>query len=43
MAFFVAIDEVTRQVSDNVAEFKSDRDQFVRALKEASREVRLGR
>ena len=43
MAFFVAIDEVTRQVSDNVAEFKSDRDQFVRALKEASREVRFGR
>ena len=43
MAFFVAIDEVTRQVSDNVAEFQSDRDQFVRALKEASREVRLGR
>jgi DNA-binding transcriptional MerR regulator len=43
MAFFVAIDEVTRQVSDNVAEFRSDRDQFVRALREASREVRLGR
>lgn len=43
MAFFVAIDEVTRQVADNVAEFRNDRDQFVRALREASREVRLGR
>jgi DNA-binding transcriptional MerR regulator len=43
MAFFVAIDEVTRQVSDNVTEFRNDRDQFVRALREASREVRLGR
>jgi predicted RNA-binding protein Jag len=39
MAFFVAIDEVTRQVADEVADFRSDRDQFVRALREASREV----
>ena len=43
MAFFVAIDEVTRQVADEVAEFRSDRDQFVRALREASREARLAR
>ena len=43
MAFFVAIDEVTRQVADEVAEFRNDRDQFVRALREASREVRMGR
>jgi hypothetical protein len=42
MAFFVAIDELTQKVSDEVAEFRNDRDQFVRALKEASREVRLG-
>lgn len=42
MAFFVAIDEITKQVGDEVAEFRSDRDQFQRALKEASREVRLG-
>jgi predicted RNA-binding protein Jag len=42
MAFFVAIDEVTRQVTTEVEEFKSDRDQFLRALKEAHREVRLG-
>jgi hypothetical protein len=42
MAFFVAIDEVTRQVSDNVAEFRRDRDQFLRALRDAEREARLG-
>ena len=40
MAFFVAIDEVTRQVSDEVAEFRRDRDQFLRVLKDASREAR---
>jgi hypothetical protein len=42
MAFFVAIDEVTRQVADEVAEFRRDREHFVRALREASREARLG-
>lgn len=42
MAFFVAIDEVTRQVADEVAEFRRDRDYFVRALREAQREARLG-
>lgn len=42
MAFFVAIDEVSKQVAEEVSEFRSDRDQFVRALRDASREVRLG-
>src|SRR5436853_3823348 len=42
MAFFVAIDEVTRQVSDEVAEFRRDRDQFLRVLRDANREARLG-
>ena len=42
MAFFVAIDEVTKQVSGDVAEFRRDRDQFVRALREATREAQLG-
>jgi DNA-binding transcriptional MerR regulator len=42
MAFFVAIDEVARQVSDEVAEFRRDRDQFLRVLKDASREARHG-
>jgi DNA-binding transcriptional MerR regulator len=42
MAFFVAIDEVTRKVSDEVAEFRRDRDQFLRALKDATREAQLG-
>jgi predicted RNA-binding protein Jag len=41
MAFFVAIDQVTRQVSDNVAEFRKDRDQFLRALRDATREAKL--
>ena len=42
MAFFVAIDECARQVSDEVADFRRDRDQFLRVLKDASREARLG-
>ena len=42
MAFFMAIDECARQVSDEVAEFRRDRDQFLRVLRDASREVRLG-
>ena len=42
MAFFVAIDEVTKQVSDEVSEFRRERDQFVRALREAQREAKLG-
>jgi len=37
MAFFVAIDEVTRQVSEEVTEFRNDREQFLRALRTASR------
>ena len=41
MAFFVAIDEEARQVSDNVADFRRDRDQFLRALRDANREVVL--
>ena len=42
MAFFVAIDEVTKQVAEEVAEFRRDREYFVRALREAQREARLG-
>jgi DNA-binding transcriptional MerR regulator len=42
MAFFVAIDDVARQVSDEVTEFRRDRDQFLRALRDASREVQVG-
>jgi len=42
MAFFVAIDDCARQVSDEVAEFRRDRDHFLRVLKDASREARLG-
>ena len=39
MAFFVAIDDIARSVSDNVATFRSDRDRFIRALQDAKREV----
>ena len=42
MAFFAAIDQVTRTVSGEVAEFRRDRDQFLRALRDAEREARLG-
>jgi DNA-binding transcriptional MerR regulator len=39
MAFFVAIDEIARSVNDNVAQFRDDRDRFIRALRDANREV----
>jgi predicted RNA-binding protein Jag len=42
LAFFVAIDEVTRQVSDEVTEFRTDRQQFLRSLRDAAREAALG-
>jgi DNA-binding transcriptional MerR regulator len=35
MAFFVAIDEIARSVDANVAQFREDRDRFIRALREA--------
>ncbi len=37
MAFFVAIDEIVRSVDADVAEFRQDRNQFVRALRDATR------
>ena len=40
MAFFVAIDQIARGVDADVAVFRRDRDQFVRALREATRQVR---
>jgi DNA-binding transcriptional MerR regulator len=42
MAFFVAIDEIARSVGDGVAQFREDRDRFIRALEEAKREARSG-
>jgi DNA-binding transcriptional MerR regulator len=42
LAFFVAIDEVTRQVSEEVTEFRTDRQQFLRSLRDAAREAALG-
>jgi DNA-binding transcriptional MerR regulator len=39
MAFFVAIDDIARSVSDNVSAFRADRERFIRALQDARREV----
>ena len=41
MAFFVAIDEIVRQVDERVNGFRRDRDRFVRALRDATRQARL--
>jgi DNA-binding transcriptional MerR regulator len=40
MAFFVAIDEIARSVDADVTAFRRDRDQFVRALRDAARQIR---
>ena len=42
MAFFVAMNEIARSVDAGVAEFRRDRDQFVRALRDAARHARTG-
>jgi DNA-binding transcriptional MerR regulator len=39
MAFFVAIDEIARSVDAGVSEFHRDREQFVRALRDAGRQA----
>jgi DNA-binding transcriptional MerR regulator len=39
MAFFVAIDEIARSVDANVAQFREDRDRFIRALRDAREAV----
>jgi DNA-binding transcriptional MerR regulator len=39
LAFFVAIDEIARSVDDSVAQFRDDRDRFVRALQDAAKEA----
>jgi DNA-binding transcriptional MerR regulator len=40
MAFFVAIDEIARTVDAEVTSFRRDREQFVRALRDAARQVK---
>ena len=42
MAFFVAIDEIAESVQGGVAQFREDRDRFVRALREAERATSRG-
>lgn len=39
LAFFVAIDEIARSVESDVAQFREDRDRFVKALQAAAKEV----
>ena len=39
MAFFVAIDEIARSVGDGVAQFREDRDRFIRALRDARQQA----
>ena len=39
MAFFVAIDDIASSVVSDVAQFSSDRERFVRALREAATDV----
>ena len=40
MAFFVAIDQIVQQIDADVAGFRHDRAQFVRALRDAARQAR---
>jgi predicted RNA-binding protein Jag len=39
LAFFVAIDDIASSVVSDVEEFRSDREKFVRALREAATDV----
>ncbi|MGH2724191.1 MAG: MerR family transcriptional regulator [Actinomycetota bacterium] len=40
MAFFVAIDEIIQSIDAEVSTFRHDRDQFMRALRDAARQAR---
>jgi DNA-binding transcriptional MerR regulator len=40
MAFFVAIDEIVQSIDADVAGFRHDRAQFVRALRDATRQTK---
>jgi DNA-binding transcriptional MerR regulator len=39
MAFFVAIDEIVQSVEADVTEFRADRERFIRALRDAAKDV----
>jgi DNA-binding transcriptional MerR regulator len=39
LAFFVAIDEIARGVEGDVAQFREDRERFLRTLQEAAKEA----
>jgi predicted RNA-binding protein Jag len=40
MAFFVAIDQITRSVDAGVAQFREDREKFIQALRHAQQAAR---
>jgi DNA-binding transcriptional MerR regulator len=42
MAFFVAIDDIATGVETNLAQFREDREKFVRALREAAAHTATG-
>lgn len=42
LAFFVAIDDIATRVESGIAQFREDRDRFVRALREAAAQTQAG-
>jgi DNA-binding transcriptional MerR regulator len=42
LAFFVAIDEIAQSVEGGVAQFREDRERFIRALREAEKATSRG-
>jgi hypothetical protein len=42
MAFFVAIDDIATGVETNLAQFREDREKFVKALREAAAHTATG-
>ena len=43
LAFFVAIDDIASGVDADVKQFREDREQFIRALREAAAHAQAGR
>ncbi len=43
LAFFVAIDDIASGVEARLGQFREDRDQFLRALREAAAQAQVGR
>jgi DNA-binding transcriptional MerR regulator len=43
MAFFVALDEIVQSIDAEVSAFRQDREQFMRALRDATRQAKADR